>query len=673
MEHLRKGIKLISLIITFILLVSLLMPYNQIFANEETRGINDLINKVQIRSYSEEYVEWLELPEEERRNTIAPPMHEIEYIVPESNTLLRAATVIPAAYNLKNDVNITIKNQGNTNQCWAFAVISSLETNLAKTKGENYSFSPRHMDYATSKTFTDGVNEAGYNREVGDGGISSMALPYLTRGSGPVLEQDMPFANNEARYALSYIANKTAQKKVTEYVQFPNVKKGMGTTPDMTSFRENVKRHIMEYGSVTTGVLYSEEFISFNGTNLNVYCNDANAKPNHGVSIIGWDDNYPITNFKEGKRPQNPGAYIIRNSWDTAVYGSNYTGYDYISYEDVYIEYTLFGIVGVGNIDYDYIYQHDPLGCNEEMLIEGEKVLYGANVFTKSANQIQVLNEVSLAVGVSNINYEIYVNPVSGDLSSESLTKVATSSTALTPGYHTIKFNEVIYLTGEKFAVVVKYTCPNSNQAVIPIEYNDKVYWSTAKANLGESYVAVNLADNDWADLQEFKSAGIVDANICIKAFASNVSGEITLGSTVVTIKDAAGQPISGASITVYENNVKRNTVLTTNAQGEVTIDNMMEGKVYKIDVQKTGYIIQTGIQLGEITSAGQVLTKQVNLAQNAGGNNTSNQKDIPTDNTIYTGILPKTGDDIVFAGIIGILLMTAIIKFRKIKILKGI
>ena len=38
----------------------------------------------------------------------------------------------------------------------------------------------------------------------------------------------------------------------------------------------------------------------------------------HAVAIIGWDDNYSISNwdeFDEDYRPKKPGAWIARNSW----------------------------------------------------------------------------------------------------------------------------------------------------------------------------------------------------------------------------------------------------------------------------------------------------------------------------------------------------------------------
>ena len=70
---------------------------------------------------------------------------------------------------------------------------------------------------------------------------------------------------------------------------------------------------------------------------------------NHGVTIIGWDDNYPKENFLEEHQPPEDGAWLIKNSWrseeeEFPVYGRGnwgleneegvHTGYFWISYYD---------------------------------------------------------------------------------------------------------------------------------------------------------------------------------------------------------------------------------------------------------------------------------------------------------------------------------------------------
>ena len=60
------------------------------------------------------------------------------------------------------------------------------------------------------------------------------------------------------------------------------------------------------------------------------------AKPNHVVTIVGWDDTFPASNFLEDHQPPGPGAWIVKNSWDTD-WGND--GYFYLSYYDMSLCY----------------------------------------------------------------------------------------------------------------------------------------------------------------------------------------------------------------------------------------------------------------------------------------------------------------------------------------------
>ncbi len=318
MKKTRKIVIVLLLLFTFILLASQnIMASNAgLFQKEE---------------YSEEFKEWLQLPEEERKNVIMPRMYEVKtQQVVSKNPLYMARRLkasLDSKYSLKNIIptNTVIKNQKQTNLCWAFATLSSLETNLALSnykKGINlskvYDFSERHMEYATSKTFANNVeNEHGYNRQVGSGGSYLFSTSYLTNGSGAIPESEMPFQNNEDIIDISQIQNKTVSSQVYDTVIFSDYK---GQTDEKKSeIMNQIKQHIQNYGSVQASIHGNSSSITascYNNDTGAKYCNSSVLHSiNHAVSIIGWDDNYSIDNFLEDAKPTKKGAWIVKNSW----------------------------------------------------------------------------------------------------------------------------------------------------------------------------------------------------------------------------------------------------------------------------------------------------------------------------------------------------------------------
>ena len=521
-------------------------------------------------------------------------------------------------FDLRNEITVRVKDQKTTNTCWVFASNTVLETNLLLTKNQQYDFSEQHLEYATSKTFTDGINSVGHNRELNEGGNASIAMGYYVSGRGPVLESEMPFSTNQQKQELSAISGKTVQKKITDYAIFPEIQKTKDVEGNITysnegktitytkeqvqANREKIKQHIMSYGAVAAMTISGSEYSEYYNYNLEYpayYCDNANLGLNHQITIIGWDDTYPVTNFNSAHQPSEPGAYLVMNSYGTE--GNFKNGCYYISYEDAHIELGIIGIINTEDVDYDKIYQYDPLGLANGLTYGNNEVLYGANVFSRNTYEAEQIEEISIASVVEQ-DVEIYINNQDGELTQNKLIKVETEQTKIRQGYTTIKLKNPVKLTGEKFAVAVKYS-GNGTKAGIGVENPTQGYWATATSNAGESYYSTDMVT--WKDLS---TVGVSNTNICIKAFTTRtVSSEtyvveedmIYKISPKTTVKDFRTKMNLTEDDKIFKDNIEltedefvtTNSVLKTNNNTTYTLvvtgDTKGRGQIDMLDVAR--------------------------------------------------------------------------------------
>lgn len=513
---------------------------------------------------SNEYLEWSELSNKEKNNSIMPSTYIEDassdilarYEVKQTPKLVSSllgknrvalennvsATSTQSRYSLVDDLDMRVEHQGLTSECWAFSLIKVMETNIAIStqSRELKNFSERHMDYATSKTFLDGINPEGFNREIGKGGIPICGLAYLTNGQGAVLEANMPFENNENKINLSEI-DKPVDTIVTDYVILPRINKryerdSSGNTisvkyynsagneytqEELTSARQMIKEHIVKYGAIATmtGGNLTEFYNNSDAFKATAYnCNLTTKVRDHAITIVGWDDNYSKDNFAEGAKPSTDGAYIVLNTYGTESFDN---GYLYVSYEDVFVEDELYGICGTSNIDYDKLYQHDFYGGIYQIGSAQTNSGYYGTVFRKESNEDEYLNSVGITLA-DYTKVEVYVNPTGDSFDQKNLQLVAAPNVTYSPGYHTIDFND-IKLSGTAFAIVVKQISDNS-QFYFSIEtsIDGTVYENVTSSNL--SYYS--LDGEIWKNLSTVKVDGInlVNSDVCIKAFTTGTS-----------------------------------------------------------------------------------------------------------------------------------------------------
>ena len=443
-----------------------------------------------------------------------------------------SAAATDSRYNLAEHINIRIKNQMLTSECWAFALISSLESNNLIREGKTEFYSERHMDYATSKSFIDGTNPMAFNRQVGSGGLSAIGLAYLTNGQGAVLASDMPFENNEQKISLKDI-DKEVVRVVTDYEVLPTIYKrknsngslsyydALGnkyTEAEVESIRTYIKSVIIEHGAIATVTAgsYAEYYSNpDNPIEAGAYfCDNYSITRDHAITIVGWDDNYSKENFNSAHRPTKDGAYIVLNSYGPESFDK---GYMYVSYEDVLIETDMYVIQGSTKKDYDKIYQYDEFGGMFAVGTTAQNTGFYGTKFKRDINKVEVLDSVGVTVE-DYVKVEIYVNAKNADMSQSSLTLVGTSD-VLEPGYHKIKIDST-KLEGEEYAIVVKQIS-ETGKFYVTIETScTGTPYSHVKSS-GNSYISFD--GHVWYNINEVSVPGLEmkNADVCIKAFTT--------------------------------------------------------------------------------------------------------------------------------------------------------
>lgn len=229
-------------------------------------------------------------------------------------TPLRIPPVIgalPAAFNWCTLGGCTpVKNQGGCGSCWAFSTLGALECLILIQDGVTENLSEQWLV---------SCNAYGYDC---DGGWfvhpHLLNIPDDCAAIGAVLEADFPYTGTNAPCACPYPRAYTID-------DWAYIGTG-GTIPPV----EDIKQAIYAYGPVSTAMYADATTQAYTGGIYN-HCPDAGV--NHGVVLVGWDDN------------QGPGGvWIMRNSWGAGWGEAGYMRIPYgcsrIGYGACYTLYT---------------------------------------------------------------------------------------------------------------------------------------------------------------------------------------------------------------------------------------------------------------------------------------------------------------------------------------------
>jgi len=322
------------------------------------------------------------------------------------------------------------------------------------------------------------------------------------------------------------------------------------------------------------------------------------ARPNHAVTIVGWDDNYAKSNFLSGKdadgnskTPPAKGAWICKNSWGckdgtgtkedselgTEVLGkTNWgvegSGYFYVSYYDKSLmrgETLSFDddLDGEGFYPHQYDYMPAVNGFFTLTSPNTSKVISAANVFTADADQ--VINSLGTRVNEPNARVTLSLVRLNGNSKTpaDGVVVAKVSRTLEYAGYHRLNLKTPAFVRkGERFAVICSsvvqgddgtkgyQVMASAGLSKAKAKATNGTYYCTAVVNKGESYLYNEGKWTDWSKVMKSKgfdsllsTAGLTGCevdNFSIKAFGVPASAKFTVSGNTYKVTDTAKKTV---------------------------------------------------------------------------------------------------------------------------------
>lgn len=425
---------------------------------------------------------------------------------------------IPDEYDSRrNGIITSVKNQGETGACWAFATMSALETdaiNQGLMTVDNADFSETHLAWFTYNRPTDELDPLcgeGWQSPApyALGGNWARAAGTLAKWSGVASESEFPFD----------------ESALTSYDESDRYDRSAGLILDnveILTSKTSVKEWIMAHGSCTATILWSSNYENVETSSY--YYNGTVGSTNHMITLVGWDDDYPASAFLSA--PPTDGAWLVKDSFGTEHHDE---GYYHLSYCDKNLS-AFAGFSVRPSTDFDVNYTYNGSGFSPCMQHTSGAV--AANIFESKAEEH--LRAVSLYT--ANPGTQTKISIYTGlDESTVDPTECEcvyeTTKTFENQGYHTVDLPKSVELAPHtRFAVAVTYS-HSDGKVYIPVErLNQEASGCAYKYKNGQSVCLFKDKSASWCDASE-RGVG----NFYIQAFTVREKPELTLSGATST------------------------------------------------------------------------------------------------------------------------------------------
>ena len=558
---------------------------------------------------SDEYLEYLNLSEEERMDVIEPIKckeaynkgNDIETIINKNiDTVLGAKTSLTRYSSVDDNLQLSVGNQYSDGTCWAFAATSVIEANALKNGLNQINLSEAHVAYSLiSGFYSDQLGRSGkYNTNVNGGTITYFAS-YLFNNKGMLSESELPYYNNTVVTPVDVNSYKRNLKTITnseyqqghdlvtvdtfEYFNIDNLQS--------CTFNEiyNIKRRVVEHGSVVATIYTGSNNV---GT---YYLDRSTSQADHAVAIVGWDDSISKNNFAGASVD---GAWIVKNSWGTD-FGDN--GYFYVSYDDSHVCNMTTSYHGVSTKNYDYTYSaSDMVGTNATQFREVRT--YIASRFTKQSSGDETIKKISYGTALSDgVNkYKVYVT-FEDNWQDYSKWIVVGQDTGSVIGIDSMYTD--IPIQSDTYTVIVEIYAPTSFMTfTMAKDCTDTAYFNYES---GKNYYSYNLYS--WRDFSN--EATPLEPTLYVYTDTSDVNDSTIDVSNVETINETStiyytnNQNKNINNIKVFDgtNDITNQFTINTNTNDiEIVNTNKISGLFKVVITDEDNKKVNTSIHLKE-------------------------------------------------------------------------